>query len=93
MSTRAVSAIGDRIRQAREQRDLKPERVAVDVGVSTRTIARWEAGRTVPDVLQLVALAHALDTSTALLVGEVPSDARHPNGDTDVRSLRRARAR
>jgi transcriptional regulator with XRE-family HTH domain len=93
VSARTEHPIGAAIRQAREQRDLRPETVAVDVGVSTRTLARWETGRTVPDALQLVALAYALDTSTAQLTGEVPSDARHPNRDQDVRALQRERTR
>lgn len=41
-----ADALSDRILQARKEAQLSREAVAVTLGVSLRTVARWETGET-----------------------------------------------
>lgn len=49
--------IGDRIRQAREAKNLDQATLAMKVGVVTRTLQRWEKGEQVPDSISLTKIA------------------------------------
>ncbi len=51
------STIGDRIREARENKGADQATLAGKVGVATRTLQRWEKGDQTPDGLALTALA------------------------------------
>lgn len=52
---------GNRIREIRKMRGKTQERVAEDCGVSTSTIARWEAGSLRPNQENQKLLANALE--------------------------------
>jgi transcriptional regulator with XRE-family HTH domain len=52
--------IAKRIRKARLQAGLTQEALAREAGTSTRNIARWESGRTIPRLEHREALARAL---------------------------------
>lgn len=63
--------IGDRIREARENKELDQASLAEKAGVVTRTLQRWEKGAQVPDAVALMKLAKATNVQpTWLLTGE-----------------------
>ncbi len=54
------TTIGDRIREARENRSLEQAPLATKVGVATRTVQRWEKGEQVPDGTAIMSIAKAM---------------------------------
>lgn len=63
--------MGERIRAARVYASLSQVELAEILGVHQSTLWRWEAGRTVPDSSQLLALSKALGRSVGwILTGE-----------------------
>ena len=68
-------SIGARIRCAREAMNLSTAQLARRLGVQTRTLAGWEAGRTSPRVNRVVNLAGLLGASATWLLsghGDAP---------------------
>ncbi|MEH2043159.1 helix-turn-helix domain-containing protein [Nostoc sp.] len=53
--------ISDLIRQLRQQLHLSQEKFAVKLGVSLRTINRWENGATVPSQMALKLIEEMLE--------------------------------
>lgn len=53
-------SIGDRIRQAREHKELEQARLSALVNVATRTLQRWEKNEQVPDSNYLMKLAKCI---------------------------------
>lgn len=75
MTGQASGHIGTRIKSIRTARDMSQTRLAAELGVRERTIARWEAGSNEPDSRYLIALAEMLGCSLEwLMTGE-------PNGE------------
>ena len=66
----AVSALGDRLRAAREARRLTLEQLSASTGVSKPHLSRLESGERQPSVGILVELATALGTRVSALLGE-----------------------
>lgn len=65
------STIGDRLREARENKSLDQATLADKVGVATRTLQRWEKGEQVPDGVSITRLARATTVQPSwLLTGE-----------------------
>jgi len=65
------STIGDRIREARENKGAEQATLASKIGVATRTLQRWEKGDQTPDGLAITALAKATGVQPNwLLTGE-----------------------
>lgn len=63
--------IGKLIAQLRKERGMTQEGLGETLGVSQRTVSRWETGRNMPDISLLAALGDALNISVAeLLAGE-----------------------
>ena len=63
--------IGRFLGQVRRERGLTQEQLAQRLGVSQRTVSRWETGRNMPDISMLTALCAQLDISVAeLLAGQ-----------------------
>lgn len=62
----------NKIRQARIKAGLSQERVAVEVGVSQRTICNWERGSSSPALDKATLLAELL----SLNVTDIPIDGR-----------------
>ena len=62
--------IGDRIRDRRRQLRLSQIELGERVGRDHKTIHRWEAAATPPDLNDLLLVARALDVPLAALVGE-----------------------
>jgi repressor LexA len=65
------TTIGDRIRAARENKQLDQSTLADKAGVVTRTLQRWEKGEQVPDGVSITKIARATGVQpTWLLTGE-----------------------
>lgn len=63
-----------RIRDLREDRDLKQIDVAQATGIDQRTISNYETGKTIPDAFALIKLADFFGVSIDYLVGRVDMD-------------------
>ena len=61
MELRMPLKISDFIRELRQQLDLSQEKFAAKLGVSLRTINRWENGSTVPSPMALKLIEEMLE--------------------------------
>jgi repressor LexA len=77
------STIGERLREARENKAMDQAILAAKVGIVTRTLQRWEKGEQVPDGLTITKIAKATSVQASwLLTGEgemYPSPTRPDN--------------
>ncbi len=77
------SSIGERLRSAREAREMDQATLAEKIGVVTRTLQRWEKGEQVPDGVSITKMAKVTQVQpTWLLTGEgemYPRPSRPPN--------------
>ncbi|MFR8009532.1 MAG: helix-turn-helix transcriptional regulator, partial [Gordonibacter urolithinfaciens] len=64
--------IGSNIQSRRKMTGLTQEQLAERLGVARQTVAKWEAGDSVPDLAHAGALVEALDVSLDALVGFDP---------------------
>jgi repressor LexA len=65
------NSIGDRLREARENKEMDQAALADKAGVVTRTLQRWEKGEQVPDGVAITRLAKATGVQPNwLLTGE-----------------------
>jgi transcriptional regulator with XRE-family HTH domain len=71
-----VSALGDRLRSARETRGLTLDQLSASTGISKAHLSRLESGARQPSVGILVELAAALGTRVGTLLGEDAAGAR-----------------
>jgi transcriptional regulator with XRE-family HTH domain len=60
--------LGDRIRKAREHRGWTQRELSTHLGVSLRTISRWERGDNLPGTTRLVAVARETGVPLGWLV-------------------------
>lgn len=63
---------GQTVRQLRERRNLTQAALAERLGVSSKTVSRWETGRGLPDISLLQPLAEALNVSLIELMNGQP---------------------
>ena len=59
---------GNTIRQLRERRNLTQAALAETIGVSSKTVSKWETGKGLPDISLLQPLAEALGISVIELM-------------------------
>ena len=64
----------NRIRDLREDRDLKQSDLAAATGIDQRTISNYETGKTSPDAAALLRLADFFNVSVDYLLGRARSD-------------------
>jgi repressor LexA len=65
------TTIGDRLRSAREAKNLEQATLAEKAGVVTRTLQRWEKGEQIPDGVSITTIAKATGVHpTWLLTGD-----------------------
>ncbi len=70
--------IGKFISEVRKQRNLTQKELAEKLGVSDKTISKWECGNSAPDISYLEALCNSLGISVnELLSGEYLSDTSY----------------
>ena len=55
--------IGSKLRQARQKTGMTQEQVAREIHVSRQTISNWETGKSLPDVLSVIALSDLYSVS------------------------------
>jgi transcriptional regulator with XRE-family HTH domain len=72
------------IKQLREQRNLTQAELAERIGVSSKTISKWETAKGLPDISLLQPLAHALGIS----VIELMNGEQIRNKNTSANMLR-----
>ena len=60
---------GEKIRQQRKFLDMKQEELSKLIGVSLKTVQRWEAGERSPRVEEMSRLSDALHVSAGYLMG------------------------
>lgn len=66
-----MKKIGRRISELRKERQLTQEQLAEKLGVSNRSVSRWENGNTLPEMSILLQLCKVLDVGIAdLITGE-----------------------
>ena len=70
------SAVGERLRTARERSGLTQEALAEQLHVTRQTISNWEGGKSLPDIEYLKALAEALNIPIEHLIYAQPPSAR-----------------
>ena len=64
-------AVGKFIAALRKEKDMTQEQMGERLGVSQRTVSRWETGKNMPDISLLSAIGELLDVSvTELLQGK-----------------------
>ena len=63
---------GNTIRQLRERRSLTQAALAERIGVSSKTVSKWETGKGLPDISLLQPLAQALGISVIELMNGQP---------------------
>ena len=63
-----------RIRDLREDMDLKQTDVAQGTGIDQRTISNYETGKTIPDAFALIKIADFFGVSIDYLVGRADID-------------------
>ncbi len=66
----------NRIRDLREDLDLRQIDVAKATGIDQKTLSNYETGKTNPDSYAIVALAHFFHVTTDYLLGETPTGFR-----------------
>lgn len=64
----------NRIRDLREDRDLRQSDLARETGIDQRTISNYETGKTAPDAYALIKLADYFNVSIDYLVGRSSID-------------------
>ena len=62
---------GERLKQCRKQKGLTQQELADPLGVSNKSVSRWESG-SYPDVATLGPLARALGVTVDDLLGTAP---------------------
>ena len=66
----------NRLRELREDRDLRQVDVSYYVGIDQKTLSNYETGKTNPDSQSLIKLADFYNVSIDYLVGRVQLDAQ-----------------
>ena len=78
----------NRIKDLREDRDLRQADVASATGIVQRTLSNYETGKTNPDSFALIKLADFFDVSIDYLVGR--TDLKNYSAPEIVRELKAA---
>ena len=60
--------IGKRIHQIRQQKNLTQEQLASDLAISRQAVSKWESGKAIPDIENLMYISNLYDVSLDELV-------------------------
>lgn len=60
--------IGKRIQEIRRQKNLTQEQVAEDLAVSRQAVSKWESGKAIPDIENLMYISNLYDISLDELI-------------------------
>jgi len=64
------------LKELRERHKYTQEEVAEKIGVSRQAVAKWESGKTVPDINNCIALAELYEVELDALVGYSKDDEK-----------------
>ena len=68
-----TATLGERIAAYRKSKGLTQRQLAAQLGISDKSVSKWERDITCPDVMILPALAEALGVSVVILLDPTPS--------------------
>ncbi len=74
-------AIGRFIAQKRKEKNLTQDQLAEKIGISNKTISKWECGKSMPDYSIIKVLCQELEVEIAELMNGEMSDHRTPQLD------------
>ncbi len=74
-------AIGRFIAQKRKEKNLTQDQLAEKIGISNKTISKWECGKSMPDYSLIRVLCQELEVEIAELMNGEMSDHRTPQLD------------
>lgn len=60
--------IGKRIHEIREQKNLTQEQLASDLAISRQAVSKWESGKAIPDIENLMYISNLYDVSLDELI-------------------------
>jgi repressor LexA len=90
------TTIGERLRRAREQKELDQTGLAEKIGVVTRTLQRWEKSEQVPDAVSMMKIAKATNVQANWLLtgdGEMYISSAPPDNVYQFHTAARRRVR
>lgn len=65
--------VGERLKERRNELQLKQDYVAEELGITRQTMSNWENGRSYPDIERIIRLSEIYDLSLdELLKGDDP---------------------
>lgn len=76
--------IGEKLRDARNQKGLTQEEVADEIHVSRQTISNWENNRSYPDIISVILLSDLYQMSLDVLLKGDKDMIEHLNKSTDI---------
>ena len=76
--------IGSFLRELRKNEGLTQEQVAEKLGISSRTISRWETGAYMPDISMLVGIAEMYDVDVREIID---GERKEENMDSEVKEV------
>ena len=74
----------NRIKDLREDKDMRQSDLARATGIDQRTISNYETGKTAPDAYALIKLADFFDVSIDYLVGRTSNDLSNSAKRTQI---------
>ncbi len=75
--------IADKLIEFRVAKNMTQDEVAKILGISNRTVSKWENGASLPDLPALINLAKCYDVSTDALLGLAPEKQQGTRGAID----------
>lgn len=76
--------IGEKLRNARNQKGLTQEEVADEIHVSRQTISNWENNRSYPDIISVILLSDLYQMSLDVLLKGDKDMIEHLNESTNI---------
>ena len=81
---RGFIKIGEKLRDARNQKGLTQEEVADEIHVSMQTISNWENNRSYPDIISVILLSDLYQMSLDVLLKGDKDMIEHLNESTNI---------
>ena len=80
--------VGSFLKELRKEKNLTQEQLAEELGVSGRTVSRWETGSNMPDISILIEISEFYDVSIPEIVsGERKSESMNEESKKVAESL------
>ena len=77
----------ENIRNLRKAKGWSQEELAIKLNVVRQTVSKWEKGLSVPDSQMLIRIADELDTTVAILLGELTEQNEHSAKNTELKEI------